>query len=285
MAALERPFSYVFSTIRITADLRQPQDMRRKKRERSARPKGPRKGAPVPASSSRKATKGSKARAPHEPHARSRPRAAKAKANGGGRPAVRRLAASPAVRHAQATFTKSRKRAAELPTVRGAVRRPPAWLEPALEAALEAIPTAAFLMDALGNVVLANARARALVAESEHDLVVLAVRGAQRGRRTRFVVTNIPAEGALVLAVQRPDPPTTEDLLLRAAARFGLTPAQGRVLGQLAEGKQNRSIASALGISERTVEAHVTALLEKIGVETRSAALAVALGKDDSAPD
>jgi DNA-binding CsgD family transcriptional regulator len=283
MVALKSPFSSVFSTIRLGADLRHPEKMRRKKRERSARPKGPRKGASVHASSSPSSRKASnsKARAPREPHARARTRAPKATASG--RPATRRRAAPSPVRPAKAPLPKARKRAEEVRLVRGAARHPPAWLEPALEAALEAIPTAAFLLDALGNVVLANERARALVAESEHDLVVLAVRGAQQGRRTPFVVTTIPADGALVLAVQRPDPPTTEDLLLRAAARFGLTPAQGRVLGQIAEGKQNRAIASALGISGRTVEAHVTALLKKIGVETRSAALAIALGKDDGA--
>lgn len=43
------------------------------------------------------------------------------------------------------------------------------------------------------------------------------------------------------------------------------------MLELIAEGRSNATIASMLGISARTVEIHVTALLDKAGVENRSA--------------
>jgi predicted ATPase/DNA-binding NarL/FixJ family response regulator/Tfp pilus assembly protein PilF len=57
-----------------------------------------------------------------------------------------------------------------------------------------------------------------------------------------------------------------------------LTPRQAEILRLVADGHSNREIASMLGISERTVERHLTAIFTAIGVDRRSAAVAVALG-------
>jgi DNA-binding NarL/FixJ family response regulator len=51
-----------------------------------------------------------------------------------------------------------------------------------------------------------------------------------------------------------------------------LTGQQFRVLGLLAEGRLNKQIADALGIQERTVKAHVSAILDKLGVRNRTQA-------------
>jgi DNA-binding NarL/FixJ family response regulator len=51
-----------------------------------------------------------------------------------------------------------------------------------------------------------------------------------------------------------------------------LTAQQFRVLKFLAEGKLNKQIADSLGISEGTVRAHVTAILRKLRVSTRTQA-------------
>lgn len=56
-----------------------------------------------------------------------------------------------------------------------------------------------------------------------------------------------------------------------AANRFGLTPAQTRVLERVARGASNAKIAAELGVAERTVEAHVTAILVKAQVPSRAA--------------
>jgi DNA-binding NarL/FixJ family response regulator len=52
-----------------------------------------------------------------------------------------------------------------------------------------------------------------------------------------------------------------------------LTPQQFRVLKCLADGMLNKQIADLLDISEGTVRAHVTAILRKLGVSTRTQAV------------
>jgi DNA-binding CsgD family transcriptional regulator len=52
-----------------------------------------------------------------------------------------------------------------------------------------------------------------------------------------------------------------------------LTSREQEVLEQMAAGLSNRQIAQALGISEHTVKFHVSAILGKLGVSSRSAAI------------
>jgi DNA-binding NarL/FixJ family response regulator len=57
-----------------------------------------------------------------------------------------------------------------------------------------------------------------------------------------------------------------------------LTPQQVRVLMMLSEGLLNKQIAYELGVSEATVKAHVSAILQKLGVDSRTQAV-IAVGK------
>lgn len=57
-----------------------------------------------------------------------------------------------------------------------------------------------------------------------------------------------------------------------------LTPQQTRVLGMLSEGLLNKQIAYELGVSEATVKAHVSAILQKLDVDSRTQAV-ILLGK------
>ncbi|OJF98492.1 response regulator transcription factor [Pararhizobium antarcticum] len=57
-----------------------------------------------------------------------------------------------------------------------------------------------------------------------------------------------------------------------------LTPQQSRVLGMLAEGLLNKQIAYELGVSEATIKAHVSAILLKLDVDSRTQAV-IQLGK------
>ena len=57
-----------------------------------------------------------------------------------------------------------------------------------------------------------------------------------------------------------------------------LTPQQVRVLMMLSGGLLNKQIAHELGVSEATVKAHVSAILQKLGVESRTQAV-IAAGK------
>ena len=65
----------------------------------------------------------------------------------------------------------------------------------------------------------------------------------------------------------------TSDLVKRLAT---LTPQQVRVLMMLSEGLLNKQIAYELGVSEATVKAHVSAILQKLGVESRTQAVIAA---------
>ena len=55
-----------------------------------------------------------------------------------------------------------------------------------------------------------------------------------------------------------------------------LTPQQVRVLMMLSGGLLNKQIAFELGVSEATVKAHVSAILQKLGVESRTQAVIAA---------
>ncbi len=65
----------------------------------------------------------------------------------------------------------------------------------------------------------------------------------------------------------------TAALMARMAT---LTPQQVRVLMMLSEGLLNKQIAYQLGVSEATVKAHVSAILQKLGVESRTQAVIAA---------
>jgi DNA-binding NarL/FixJ family response regulator len=80
--------------------------------------------------------------------------------------------------------------------------------------------------------------------------------------------------------------PPDVDLTLKADAETAaliarlstLTPQQVRVLMMLSGGLLNKQIAYELGVSEATVKAHVSAILQKLGVESRTQAV-IAAGK------
>jgi DNA-binding NarL/FixJ family response regulator len=55
-----------------------------------------------------------------------------------------------------------------------------------------------------------------------------------------------------------------------------LTPQQVRVLMMLSEGLLNKQIAYELSVSEATVKAHVSAILQKLRVESRTQAVIAA---------
>jgi DNA-binding NarL/FixJ family response regulator len=67
----------------------------------------------------------------------------------------------------------------------------------------------------------------------------------------------------------------TADIVRRLSS---LTPQQARVLMMLSEGLLNKQIAYELSVSEATVKAHVSAILTKLGVESRTQAV-IAAGK------
>ena len=78
-------------------------------------------------------------------------------------------------------------------------------------------------------------------------------------------------------------PDTASEDAALAARLSNLTPQQLRVLTMVSEGKLNKQIAYDLDISEATVKSHVSAILQKLGVNSRTQAVIVAnrLAVDD----
>jgi DNA-binding NarL/FixJ family response regulator len=64
--------------------------------------------------------------------------------------------------------------------------------------------------------------------------------------------------------------PEVADLIARIQS---LTPQQKRVLAMLAEGLLNKQIAYELSVSEATIKAHVSAILQKLNVDSRTQAV------------
>lgn len=74
-------------------------------------------------------------------------------------------------------------------------------------------------------------------------------------------------------ALRGADPSPSERGLPRS---FGLSDRERQVLGLVAAGLTNRAVAERLVLSERTVDRHVSNILGKLGVPTRTAATALA---------
>jgi DNA-binding NarL/FixJ family response regulator len=74
----------------------------------------------------------------------------------------------------------------------------------------------------------------------------------------------------------RPIPPAVAS---RLASRVGLSPREVEVLERIAEGKRNKEIADALGITQETVQTHIKRLFLKLNVNDRTAAVTVALSR------
>ncbi|MET9559251.1 response regulator transcription factor [Streptomyces tauricus] len=103
----------------------------------------------------------------------------------------------------------------------------------------------------------AGATGYLLKAERPEELFA-AIRAAARGRTT----LSAPVASRVMANLRAP--------------RAALTEREREILGQLARGLGNRDIARALFISEATVKTHLGRIYEKLGVDTRSGAVAAA---------
>lgn len=102
-------------------------------------------------------------------------------------------------------------------------------------------------------------------------------------------------QGPVVLRLHPPSPEAEEsgpgelllvmreesDLAARETLRqgFGITAKEAEVLYWLAQGKINRDIAEIVGSSPATVKKHLERIFAKLGVETRTAAAAMAMAR------
>ncbi len=92
----------------------------------------------------------------------------------------------------------------------------------------------------------------------------------------RFLLNSLGSVGSgqILLAVEATD---ETDHQRRLAGRFHLTEREAEVLYWVARGKSSRDVGDILGSSPRTVDKHIERILQKLGVENRAAAVAVAI--------
>lgn len=146
--------------------------------------------------------------------------------------------------------------------------------ERSLDALLARESTAAFVIrDEPLRVLYANEPGRAMLeATGSATLREALLAGDPRYRVTPIRGSGLPACSLVVVASRGTTP--LSDALDRKASEWKLTRRQRQVLLQLAQGHPNKAIASELGISLRTVELHVTAVLRKANLESRAQLLA-----------
>lgn len=146
----------------------------------------------------------------------------------------------------------------------------------ALAAALEEISRPAFVVNGAGEVTAANALGRAALDRSPTGMRRTLAEARQHGDGDpRFRVTPLGGAGlppySLLIEQGAPEPAAIIQLATR---RWGLTRREREILHQLAAGRANKAISSALGCSDKTVELHVSNLLRKAGVDSRAALIA-----------
>lgn len=108
--------------------------------------------------------------------------------------------------------------------------------------------------------------------DARHALKPL-VLDADRGRLVvRFALDESPSGLVFLYLEAEPSPLAAAPIVIP-----GVTSREAEVLEWVARGKTNSVIGAILGISEKTVDKHLQHVFLKLGVETRTAAAAVAL--------
>ncbi|MFP4394141.1 MAG: response regulator [Anaerolineales bacterium] len=124
-----------------------------------------------------------------------------------------------------------------------------------------------------------------LTTYNEDDLMVQGLKAGARGyllkdtdRETLFNAIRAAARGEMLLK-----PEVIAKLLAHAAApeaeseEIALTEREQEVLAAVAQGERSKEIGMKLSITERTVKAHLTNIYNKLGVDSRAAAVAEAM--------
>lgn len=129
-----------------------------------------------------------------------------------------------------------------------------------------------------------------LTTYNEDDLMLQGLRAGARG----FLLKDTDRETLLdtIRAATRGETLLTPEVMNRVLAHADptasaftvneptdLTDRELEVLVAVSEGERNKEIARRLGITERTVKAHLTSIYNKLGVDSRAAAIAIAAQK------
>ncbi len=135
-----------------------------------------------------------------------------------------------------------------------------------------------------------------LTTYDEDDLLIRGLQAGARGyllkdvdRETLFHTMRAAVRGNTVLSAE-----AVSTLLAKSKSnndadpRFAstsLTPRELQILGAITRGRRNKDIGADLGITERTVKAHVSSIYAKLGVASRAAAAATAISEGLVSPN
>jgi DNA-binding NarL/FixJ family response regulator len=122
---------------------------------------------------------------------------------------------------------------------------------------VEVVAVTSFLEEAKVRAALEAGAAGYLLKDAEADEVAAAIRAAARG------------EVHLDPAVARQ---LTASMRAPQVGAASLTPREREVLELIADGRSNRQIGRALGVTERTARTHVSNILAKLGLGSRTQA-------------
>jgi DNA-binding CsgD family transcriptional regulator len=183
-----------------------------------------------------------------------------------------------------------------------------AALEGQLTTLLDALDAGAICVDGKGDVLHSNPHAPAVENGTtgdgqarlprELESGVLGFLGSQVKERVRELEVQLAQErmscvvhrlsnqrgrhpAALVLFPSAPQPNRIQEL----RRQFGLTPREGDVLVAVIRGHRNAEIASKLSLSEYTVKGHLKRIFQKLGVRSRSGAVAKVMGLEMALDD
>jgi NarL family two-component system response regulator YdfI len=120
---------------------------------------------------------------------------------------------------------------------------------------------------------------------NEDELMLRGLQAGARGyllkdtdRNTLFDTIRAAARGETLLKPEFMARVLSQNVITKTEAHgpINLTERELEVLNAVARGERSKEIAVQLGISERTVKAHLASIYGKLGVDSRAAAIAVA---------
>jgi DNA-binding CsgD family transcriptional regulator len=145
-----------------------------------------------------------------------------------------------------------------------------ATLRTALDAAMDALGSPAFLVQHDGRVAHSNRAGASMQARKPALTKTWLDEARHRGTDYDVFPVKTPGIPAMTLVVMRKRECGVAARIAEVAERWRLTPRQGEVMAHVIAGDRNQTIAAKLGISLRTVELHVSQVLVKADVSSRA---------------
>lgn len=146
-----------------------------------------------------------------------------------------------------------------------------------LQAMLEGLRRPAIVIDVTGRVILQNSAATERVRSYPESMRLYQDENGRPYSPGAFVLNASTSQlGGCSIVLWEPTRVTPDGVSKHCSAQWGLTRRQAEVLALLVQGKCNKAIAETLHCAVRTVELHVSAILDKSGCDARARLVASA---------